>query len=263
MNLNVGEHYTISLLGMNVHMDTLITLWIAMAIILFFAFLSVLKINILPNKIQAVFENIVSVFIRMTEGLGKEQGTSALVLMCIFLLIIVSNLIGQLPFKLIHLPQGELASPTNDLNTTLALAVFVLVYYIGKGIKAKGIKYFKHYYKPVWFMTPFNIMEDFTRPLTLSVRLFANILAGEILIMVLGTLTVSVLTPETARQFFYNITHGFLNFSSAAAYNISVFLGSFLPLPIMFFELFVAFIQALVFTLLANAYIKSAVGSSH
>jgi len=258
MHLNVGEHYIVNLLGFNVHMDTLITLWLAMGIILVFSSLAVAKIDIIPNKFQAAFEKIVTIFVRLTKGLGKNQGSSALVLMCIFLLIITGNLIGQLPFRLIHLPEGELAAPTNDINTTAALAVFVLVYYIYKGVRAKGLSYFKHYFQPVWFMTPFNILEDFTRPLTLAIRLFANILAGEILIMVLGVLIFSILTPESVQTFVNNTLGGFL--PAGFVYNTGLFLGSLLPLPFMFFELFVAFIQALVFTLLTSAYIQSAAG---
>lgn len=261
MDLNIGEHYIVNLLGLDVHMDTLITLWLAMGIILLFSLLAVVKINIVPNKIQSVFEKIVTFFVGLTKGLGKEQGSSALILMCLFLLIIVSNLIGQLPFRLIHLPNGELASPTNDLNTTAALAVFVVVYYIYKGIKSKGLSYFKHYVQPVWFMTPFNIMEDFTRPLTLSVRLFANILAGEILIMVLATLIAGIVTPDMVQAFVQNVFKGILPVN--ATYNLGLFFGSLLPLPVMFFELFVAFIQALVFTLLTSAYIQGAAGKSH
>lgn len=261
MNLNIGEHYIVNLLGLDVHMDTLITLWLAMAVILVFALLSTIKINIMPNKLQGIFEKIVTIFVGLTKGMGKEQGSSALVLMCLFLLIIVSNLLGQVPLKIFHLPAGELASPTNDLNTTAALAVFVLIFYLYKGIKAKGLSYFKHYVQPVWFMTPFNIMEDFTRPLTLAIRLFANILAGEILIMVLAAIIASVLTPEGVQSFVQNIFGGIL--PSGFVYNTGLFLGSLLPLPVMFFELFVAFIQALVFTLLASAYIQGATAKSH
>ena len=74
MNLNIGEHYIVNILGLNVHMDTLITLWIAMAVILLFALLSVIKINIIPNKLQGVFEKIVTLFVGLTKGMGKEQG---------------------------------------------------------------------------------------------------------------------------------------------------------------------------------------------
>lgn len=299
MHLNVGEHYIVNLLGLDVHMDTLITLWLAMGIILFFSILAVSKINIIPNKIQAVFENIVTLFVGLTKDLGKNQGSSALVLMCIFLLIITGNLIGQLPFRLIHLPQGELAAPTNDINTTAALAVFVLIYYIYKGIKAKGLSYFKHYVQPVWFMAPFNILEDFTRPLTLAIRLFANILAGEILIMVSSLLLASILTPDIVNNLVFTlfkcsiialiavsifikilpkkiyknlcIVFAVITLILGAAmllpqniqYNIGLFMGSLLPLPFMFFELFVAFIQALVFTLLTSAYIQGAAAENH
>lgn len=261
LDLNIGEHYIISLFGLDFNMDTLITLWLSMGFILFFAVLAVAKINIIPTKIQAVFEKMIGFFSSLTDGLGKEKGDSALVLMCIFLVIIIGNLIGQVPLKLFHLPDGEFASPTNDINMTAALAVFVLFYYIFKGVKSKGIGYFKHYFQPIWFMVPFNILEDFTRPLTLALRLFANILAGEILIMVLSVLTATLLTPDAVSGFVAHTLKGW--FSDTAIYNIGLFLGSLLPLPIMFFELFVAVVQALVFTLLASAYINNAAVKNH
>lgn len=259
MDLHIGEHYIKTLFGFDVHMDTLITLWVSMGIILLVSLLAVSKINIIPNKIQSTFEKIVMIFVGLTKDLGKNQGTSALVLMCLFFLILVSNLIGQLPWKLIHLPEGEFASPTNDINTTAALAVFVLVYYLYKGIKAKGLNYFKHYFQPVWFMTPFNVLEDFTRPLTLALRLFANIFAGEVLVMLFAGLITVFITPDTIFHFLkFNFS-----MSNIAAYDTSLLIGSLLALPVMFFELFVAFIQALVFTLLTNAYISNAVSENH
>ena len=255
MDLKIGEHYIRNLFGFDVHMDTLITLWIAMGFILLLSMLAVSKISIVPNKLQSVFEKIITIFVGMTKDLGKNQGSTALVLMCIFLLIIVSNLMGQLPWKLIHLTKGEFASPTNDINMTAALAVFVLIYYFYKGIKAKGLGYFKHYVQPIAFMMPFNILEDFTRPLTLALRLFANIFAGEVLVMLFAGLVTVFINPDTIVQ---TLT-GFGVF----ACDVGLFLGSLLALPVMFFELFVAFIQALVFTLLANAYISNAVSDNH
>ncbi len=245
MDFHIGEHWVVNILGLNVHMDTLITMWTVMLLIILLSLIAVLNLKLIPNKFQAAFENI----------------ANATLLMCIFLFIILGNMIGQLPWKLIHLPKGEFASPTNDINVTAALAVIVLIYYIMQGIVEKGPSYFKHYFKPMLFMTPFNILEDFTRPLTLAVRLFANILAGEILIMVLGGLVFMLLTPEAVLSFTQNVLHGFL--PEAWVYNIGLFFGSLLPLPIMFFELFVAFIQALVFTLLTCAYIETATAKNH
>ncbi len=263
MEFHIGEHWIVNFLGLNVHMDTLITLWITMAIIIFFALLIVGNIKLVPSKTQAVFENIVTIFSSLTKDLGEKGKIHTPILMALFLFIITGNLIGQLPWKILNFipaikaTHGEFASPTNDINVTAALAIIVLIYYIASGVKEKGIGYFKHYFQPVWFMTPFNMLEDFVRPLTLALRLFANILAGEILIMVLGGLIASLLSPESINIWCQSHLGGIL--PSAWVYNIGLFLGSLLPLPIMFFEIFVAFIQALVFTLLTSAYISGAV----
>ncbi len=263
MEFHIGKHWIVNWFNLEVHLDTLITLWLTMAIIIFFALLAVGKIKLVPSKLQAVFENIVTIFSSLTKDLGEEGKRHTPILMALFLFIITGNLIGQLPFKILNfIPSvknlgAEFASPTNDINVTAGLAIIVLVYYILSGVKRKGLGYFKHYFQPVWFMTPFNMLEDIVRPLTLALRLFANILAGEILIMVLGGLIASLLTPEGVSAFCQSHLGGIL--PSGFVYNLGLFLGSLLPLPIMFFELFVAFIQALVFTLLTSAYINTAV----
>lgn len=261
MEFHIGQHLTANAFGLSFHLDTLITMWFAMGIIIVFTLLATTNPKLVPGKLQAVFENIVTIFLGMTKGYGKSAKKHSVLLMTLFLFIITANLVGQLPWKIIHLAHGELASPTNDLNVTAALAVIVLVYYISQGVATKGLGYFKHYFKPYFVMAPLNIMEDFVRPLTLALRLFANILAGEVLILVLGGLIATILTPEGAMSFSQNILGGLL--PSSWVYNIGLFIGSLLPLPIMFFELFVAFIQALVFTLLTSAYISTATAEDH
>lgn len=267
MEFHIGQHWTVNILGLSVHLDTLITLWITMAIIIFFTLLAVGNIKLVPSRLQAIFENIVTIFSSLTKDLGAEGKKHTPILIALFLFIITGNLIGQLPWKILNFipfiksTHAEFASPTNDINVTAALAIIVLIYYIVSGVKAKGIGYFKHYFQPVWFMTPFNMLEDIVRPLTLALRLFANILAGEILILVLGGLIASLLSPEAVSTFCQNTLGGIL--PSSWVYNIGLFLGSLLPLPIMFFEIFVAFIQALVFTLLTSAYINGAVAKHH
>ena len=267
MEFHIGQHWTVNIWGMSVHMDTLVTLWITMAIIIFFTLIAVGNTKLIPNKLQAIFEAIVKIFTNITKDYGKDGSTHTPILMALFLFIITGNLIGQLPWKILNFfpsikgLHGEFASPTNDINVTAALAVIVLVYYIISGVRIKGIGYFKHYFQPVWFMTPFNMLEDFVRPLTLALRLFANILAGEILIMVLGGLIASLVSPESISAWCQSVLGGIL--PSTWIYNITIFLGSLLPLPIMFFEIFVAFIQALVFTLLTSAYISGAIATKH
>jgi F-type H+-transporting ATPase subunit a len=143
----------------------------------------------------------------------------------IFLFIFGSNWSGALvPWKLLVLPEGELAAPTNNINTTVALSLLVSLAYFGGGLVKKGLGYFARYVKPTPILLPINILEDFTKPLSLSFRLFGNVLADE--------LTVAVLT----------------------------FLVPFvIPLPIMALGIFAGSIQALIFATLASAYIAEAI----
>jgi F-type H+-transporting ATPase subunit a len=142
----------------------------------------------------------------------------------LFLFIFVSNWSGALiPWKLIKLPAGELAAPTNDINTTVALALLTSLAYFYAGFSKKGLGYFKKYIEPTPVLLPIAILEDFTKPLSLSFRLFGNILADE---LVVGVLVLLV--------------------------------PLFVPLPVMALGLFTSAIQALVFATLAGAYIHEA-----
>lgn len=143
----------------------------------------------------------------------------------IFLFIFGSNWSGALvPWKLLVLPEGELAAPTNNINTTVALSLLTSLAYFGGGLVKKGLGYFARYVKPTPILLPINVLEDFTKPLSLSFRLFGNVLADE--------LTVAVLT----------------------------FLVPFvIPLPIMALGIFAGSIQALIFATLASAYIAEAI----
>ena len=139
----------------------------------------------------------------------------------LFFFVLGSNWSGALiPWKFFELPSGELAAPTNDINTTSCLAILTSVTYFIAGFKFKGLRYFARYIKPSVFLLPINIIEDFTKPLSLNFRLFGNIVADE--------LTVSVLCS---------------------------LLPIFVPLPIMVLGLFAGSIQALIFSTLAAAYI--------
>lgn len=228
MEIKVGEHWIVNFWHFPVNMDTVLTAWIAMIAIMLLAFVLTRKLDIIPGNSQTVSEQIMG-FIEgiATAEMGKEGFKHVPLIASLFLFIFFANLEGQLPWKLLQLP-GEPASPTNDINTTLGLAIVVSIYYIGAGLVGKGIGYFKHYLKPMWFMFPFNLLEDFTRPLSLSLRLFGNILAGELIILILISL-----------------------------------IPIFAPVPMMLFELFIAFIQAYIFAVLAASYISAATSKEH
>ncbi|MEL6868148.1 MAG: F0F1 ATP synthase subunit A, partial [Bacteroidota bacterium] len=133
-----------------------------------------------------------------------------------------------IPWHVIEIPNGELAAPTSDINTTVALALLTSIAYFYAGLNKKGLNYFKRYVSPAAFLLPINILEDFTKPLSLSFRLFGNILADELVVAVLVSLIPFVI-----------------------------------PIPIMLLGLFTSAIQALVFSTLAGAYIGEAMEDHH
>ena len=216
--------------SMAFNMDTLITMWTAMAFLLVVSFIATRKLTIYPNKLQIVFENILGYFSDLVTNMMPKEGKKHFPLIAsLFLFIVTANLMGQLPLKIFELKHGEIASPTNDINLTGALAIIVLVYYVTAGLIKKKGKFFLHEFSFVGIISLLvEILELFTRPLTLALRLFGNILAGEILITALIGL---------------------------CAWG--------LPLPIMFFEILVACVQALVFTMLTTVYIATAVNEEH
>lgn len=224
--------YTLSTAGreFTFNLDTIFTMWFAMAVVIIFALIATRKMSLFPTKLQALSESILKFFWGTLDTMMPTKNRQHVPLVAsLFLFILTANLMGQLPLRIIHLKTGELASPTNDLNLTAALAVIVLIYYVAAGLRAKRAKFFLHEFSFTGIvMALVELLEMVTRPLSLAIRLFANVFAGEILVSI--------------------------------ALGLSAY---FLPLPIMLFELLVAFIQATVFMMLTIAYISSASTEAH
>ena len=225
------EHwlYTIHILGHGVsfNMDTILTMWFSMLLLIVLAFITTRKLEMVPNKLQLAGEGIVKYFNDIAKSsMGNDEAQKHIaIILTFFMFILTANLVGQLPLKLIHLANGELASPNNDINMTAAMAIVVSIYYIFYGVKRNGFRFFfKGFSIDGIIITLVDTLELFVRPFSLALRLFANILAGELLVATFISLCAVVL-----------------------------------PLPFMLFELFVALIQALVFTLLSTTYISMAV----
>ena len=212
------------------NMDTLVTMWAAMAFLFVVAFITTRNLSIIPNKLQYAMEGILGYFDNLIKSMINKDGEKHFPLIAsLFLFIVTANLMGQLPLKMLELKHGEFASPTNDINMTAGLAIIVLIYYVTAGLIKKKGKFLLHEFSFVGIISMLvEILELFTRPLTLALRLFGNILAGEILI---GALL------------------------GICAWG--------LPLPVMFFEILVACVQALVFTMLTTVYIATAVNEEH
>jgi F-type H+-transporting ATPase subunit a len=231
--VSVGQHFYWQI-GANpegIHGQVLITSWVVLGIIAVLSFLGNRNLKAIPDGFQN-FTELVTEFIR---DLAKTQIGEADYLNFVpfigtlFLFIFVSNWSGALlPWRLIEIPNGELAAPTNDINTTVSLALMTSFSYFFAGIRKKGLGYFKRYVSPAAFLLPINVLEDFTKPLSLSFRLFGNILADELVVGVLVALVPLIV-----------------------------------PIPIMLLGVFTSAIQALVFATLAGAYIGEAVEDHH
>lgn len=225
-SLEVGEHFYWQLGNLKLHGEVFLTSWFAIALIVIASLAATRNVQRVPSGIQNVMEYAME-FIRdlAKSQLGEKEYRPWLPYIgTLFLFIFVANWSGALlPWKLIRLPEGELAAPTNDINTTVALALLTSLVYFYAGLSKKGLGYFKKYVEPTPILLPIAILEDFTKPLSLSFRLFGNILADELVVAVLV-----LLVPL------------------------------FVPLPVMALGLFTSAIQALVFATLAGAYIHEA-----
>lgn len=221
--LEVGKHFYWQLGNLKFHGQVLITSWFVIAVLVVASFAATRNVQRIPSGIQNLMEYGLD-FIRdlAKNQIGeKEYRPWVPFIGTLFLFIFISNWSGALvPWKLIHLPSGELAAPTSDINTTVALALLTSLAYFYAGLKKRGLGYFSKYIQPTPVLLPINILEDFTKPLSLSFRLFGNILADE---LVVGVFVLLV--------------------------------PLFIPLPVMILGLFTSAIQALIFATLAAVYI--------
>jgi F-type H+-transporting ATPase subunit a len=229
--VEVGQHLYWQIGDFQVHAQVLITSWIVIGILLAVAFLGTRNLETVPNGPQNFVEYVLE-FIRdlARTQIGEEEYRSWVPFVgTMFLFIFVCNWSGALfPWRVIELPHGELAAPTNDINTTVALALLTSVAYFYAGLHKRGLSYFGKYIQPTPVLLPINILEDFTKPLSLSFRLFGNILADELVVAVLVSLVPLVV-----------------------------------PVPMMFLGLFTSAIQALIFATLAAAYIGESMEGHH
>ena len=197
---------------------------LVMAILALLGFLATRRMDIYPNRVQNVMEVFVNAFHNLLVDTMGEHGKRFFPLIAtIGFFILFSNLIGLIP---------GFESPTASLNTTVAMAlvVFFLTHIVG--VQVQGLKYFKQFLGPVWWliplMMPIEIISHLSRPLSLSVRLFGNIQGGHIVVAV-----IFVLVPLL------------------------------IPLPILILKILISVIQTLVFMLLSMMYIAGAMEEHH
>ncbi|MBN1831812.1 MAG: F0F1 ATP synthase subunit A [Deltaproteobacteria bacterium] len=213
------QQITYQLFGYNLvfNVETITMTLIVMGLLLVFSLLATRKINIVPHYVQIVGELLVNLFYGLTKDTLNEEKAKTYfpLIFSVFLFVVFSNWLGIIP---------KLGEPTKDLNTPLGLAILGAAIAHYSGIRTKGIGgYLKEYFEPFFFMAPLNVIGELAKVVSISFRLYGNIMGGAIIILVVSNLVYSLVLP---------------------------------PVLVMFFGLFVGTIQAFVFTMLTLVYIS-------
>lgn len=222
--------------------NSLVMTLVATALLLGFSVLFARKLSLIPGKLQAgiewLFEGVLNY---MADTLEDEKMARKFfpLIMTIFLFVLVANLLAFIPGvgSLLITHGGEtvplLRAPAADLNMTLALAIIAFLTIEITGVTVLG--FFKYSSKYVNFTSPVNfvvgiieLLSNVGRLISFSFRLFGNVFAGEVMIAV-----------------------------------AVFFVAYLLPVPLIAFEVFVAFIQAVVFSMLTLFFIKLSIMEPH
>jgi F-type H+-transporting ATPase subunit a len=217
---------------------------IASLLLLFVAWYVTRRSSLVPSRLQVAVEFPIEWIANIVEGTGGTRWRSfAPLVISIFIFVLIANWLGLLPgvgtIGLFEEHHGEtvlvpfVRSASADLNFTLGLAIVSFIAFIGFGIKANGLKgYLKHtfvanppYMTPI--MTPIHIISELSRLISLSMRLFGNVFAGEVLLA-----TMLALVPIVV------------------------------PIAFLGLELVFGFVQALVFALLTMTYVILAIAEN-
>jgi F-type H+-transporting ATPase subunit a len=204
--------------------------WLAMVLLIGTAAAVKSKLSLVPSGIQNFMEVIAEFALSTSNNnIGHHYGEKFYPFLgTIFLYIVTCNLFGLIP---------GFESPTSNINMTASMAVPVFLIYQFYGIKVHGIKYIKHFLGPIQgiaalplmiFMFFLEILGHCIRPITLSVRLFGNMIAKHLLLLVLA-----MLVP------------------------------AFIPIVILGLGTLISVIQAYVFMLLTTLYLAGAVEEAH
>ena len=217
--------------------STILTMWIVMAIVLVVSILMVRGSKLIPGRAQNVFEWFYEFLTDFGLGIAGPTAKPYIPLfIAFFLLILFCNWSGLIP------PVGrieELRAPTSDVNITLGLALVSFIYFEFQGFRRLGIGGYAGKFFPLYefkngiaaggialFVGLVELMLEFVKPVTLSMRLFGNIYGGEVALGVITALTIA-----------------------------------FIPVGLLGLEVMLNAIQALIFSILTLMFIVLAIES--
>ena len=222
--------------------NSLLATWLAMAVLFIFSWLSTRNLTLIPSGLQTAAELLVGGLHDFFKTVTGEKYLNAFfpLVASIFIFVITANWMGLLPgFSTIGFFHGTEFTPllraaTADLNMTVALAIVAVLAIQYFGFKMSGFHYssrFFNFKSPIMFYVGIlELVSEFSKIISFAFRLFGNIFAGEVLLAVIAFLMPFIV-----------------------------------PLPFLTMELFVGFIQALVFSMLTAVFLNVAVthGEEH
>jgi F-type H+-transporting ATPase subunit a len=225
-NISVGVHPEFHLFGLSFDIDIITSTLLAMVIVLYMAFRVRKATPGVPSKFQLMWEILLEQVNDLADSaIGPKGRRFVPIAITLFLFILVSNWIGFIPSALHPGVSAEiLPAPTSDVNLPLAMALLVIVWVHVESFRARGFRgYFRHYKEPYILLTPINIIEEITKPITLTFRLFGNLFSGGLMVAVIVSLLPIYASP----------------------------IGEIIWKP---FDLFIGLIQAYIFMLLTILY---------
>lgn len=199
--------------------------WLIMAVLVILARLATAKVSMVPKGLQNLFEYVIETVENFQVSIMGEQGRVFFPLIATLIIyVFCCNIQGLIP--------GSFA-PTSNINTTVGLAMVIFIMTHVVGIKKHGAGYIKQFLGPLPLLAPLmfviEVVSHLSRLISLTLRLFGNVMGEDLVILILFVL--------------------------AGAY--------FAPLPMMFLGLLTGFLQAFIITLLAMIYISSAQADEH
>lgn len=219
-------------------------LWMTISLVLSIAFftLATKRKALVPNRMQMTAELLYNFIADMVRGTIGPKGSQYFpFIFTLFLFVLMGNLLGLIPYSFTY---------TSHLAVTGGMAVFVFLMVIIFGFMNHGLKFLSLFAPsgvPVFILpvlVPIEVISFFVRPITLSVRLFANMMAGHIMLKIVAGFAVAAAGMGAG-------------FTLLGAFPVLINIG------LIAFELLVAFIQAYVFAILSCVYLKDTVDLHH
>lgn len=205
--LNIENYWVVKIFDVEIWItESIFNTWIIMAILIILAIIVRIKLNsfkVIPTGFQNVIESVVEIFDNfVTNTMGEKLSYVAPWFFMVFMFVLSSSLFSTFGLR----------APTADFATTFALAMATFVMMVVLGVKHRKGKYLKSLFEPNIVFFPINLIGELAKPVSLSFRLFGNMLSGTIILTLWYALLPTLLQIgiPAALHAFFDVVMGFL-----------------------------------------------------